>query len=175
MPKLIVIEKPDNLKLSLPDVEVVTPNQYITSQIYQTVKNIKVLNLCKSYQYQTEGYYVSLLAEARGHKVLPGVATIQDFRFPYILRYDSQDFDELIQGTFKNIASDRIEFNVYFGATNIEAFNKLGKQLFQLVQTPILRAAFSKKTKSKIGELSDIRGERDIFKGYIRSRKDHLP
>ena len=98
MPKLIVIEKPDNLKLSLPDVEVVTPNQYITSQIYQTVKNIKVLNLCKSYQYQTEGYYVSLLAEARGHKVLPGVATIQDFRFPYILRYDSQDFDELIQG-----------------------------------------------------------------------------
>ena len=147
MPKLIVVEKPSSWNLSLPDVEVITPNQYITAAQYQTVRNIKVLNLCKSYQYQSEGYYVSLLAEARGHKVLPGVTTIQDFRFPSILRYDSQDFDDLIQGTFKSIATDRIEFNVYFGSTNIEAFNKLGKHLFQLVQTPFLRAAFSKKTK----------------------------
>lgn len=147
MPKLIVVEKPDNWKFSLPDVEVITPNTYITAPAYQTVRNIKVLNLCKSYQYQSEGYYVSLLAEARGHKVLPGVSTIQDFRFPSILRYDSQDFDDLIQGTFKHIPGDRIEFNVYFGSTSPEGFNKLGKQLFQLVQAPFLRAAFSKKTK----------------------------
>ncbi|MEQ8424661.1 MAG: RimK-like ATPgrasp N-terminal domain-containing protein, partial [Cyclobacteriaceae bacterium] len=92
MSKLIVVEKPDNWKLSLPDVKVITPNVYITDSTYQESRNMKVLNLCKSYQYQSEGYYVSLLAEARGHKVLPGVSTIQDFRFPSILRYDSQDF-----------------------------------------------------------------------------------
>jgi len=147
MPKLVVVEKPDNWKLNLPDVEVITPNDYITSDAYQNVRNIKVLNLCKSYQYQSEGYYVSLLAEARGHKVLPGVSTIQDFRFPSIIRYDSQDFDDLIQSTLKNAPYDKIEFNVYFGTTRSEAHNKLGKQLFQLVQTPFLRAIFSKKTK----------------------------
>ncbi len=147
MAKLIVVDKPNQWNFSLPDVEVVSPNTYITSPIYQSARNIKVLNLCKSYQYQSEGYYVSLLAEARSHKVLPGVSTIQDFRFPSILRYDSQDFDNLIQSTFKHEKSDKIEFNVYFGSTLNEPFNKLGKHLFQLVQAPSLKVTFSKKTK----------------------------
>lgn len=147
MSKLIIVEKPDKWQINLPDVEVITPSSYITTNAYQSVKNIKVLNLCKSYQYQSEGYYVSLLAEARGHKVLPGVSTIQDFRFPYILRYDSFDFDALIQTTLKAVPTERMEFNVYFGSTHNEAFAKLGRQLFQLVQAPFLRVAFSRKAK----------------------------
>ena len=147
MSKLIIVEKPDKWQINLPDVEVITPSTYITTNAYQSVRNIKVLNLCQSYQYQSEGYYVSLLAEARGHKVLPGVSTIQDFRFPYILRYDSLDFDALIQNTLKAVAVDRVEFNVYFGSTHNEAFAKLGRQLFQLVQAPFLRVAFSRKAK----------------------------
>jgi glutathione synthase/RimK-type ligase-like ATP-grasp enzyme len=147
MPKLIVVDKPKNWKFDLPEVEVVSTETYISNGAYTATKNIKVLNLCKSYQYQSEGYYVSLLAEARGHKVMPGVSTIQDFRFPSILRYDSQDFDNLIQSTLKNIQSDRVEFNIYIGSTQDEAFNKLGMHLFQLVQAPLVRVAFSKKTK----------------------------
>ncbi|MEK6780066.1 MAG: RimK family protein [Bacteroidota bacterium] len=147
MPKLIVVEKPENWKFSLEDVEVISPDRYISDETYQAGKNLKVLNLCKSYQYQSEGYYVSLLAEARGHKVLPGVSTIQDFRFPSILRDDSQDFDALIQNTFKSEPYDRIEFNIYFGITQSETLNKLALQLFQLVQAPSVRAAFSKKNK----------------------------
>ncbi|MGE0771531.1 MAG: RimK family protein [Cyclobacteriaceae bacterium] len=147
MSKLIIVDKPKTWKFSLPDVEVISPEDYIGKEVYQNTKGIKVLNLCKSYQYQSEGYYVSLLAEARGHKVLPEVSTIQDVRFPYLLRYDSQDFDDLIQNTLKVEAADRAEFNVYFGSTKAESYNRLGRQLFQLVQAPLLRVAFSKKTK----------------------------
>ncbi|MEQ9591240.1 MAG: RimK family protein [Cyclobacteriaceae bacterium] len=147
MPKLIVVDKPKNWKFDLTDVEVVSTEAYISNEAYPMTKNIKVLNLCKSYQYQSEGYYVSLLAEARGHKVMPGISTIQDFRFPSILRYDSQDFDDLIQSTLKNEKTDRIEFNIYIGLTQNEAYNKLGMHLFQLVQAPSLRVAFSKKNK----------------------------
>ncbi len=147
MPNLIVVEKPDTWKFNLDNVEVITPERYISDETYQAGKNLKVLNLCKSFQYQSEGYYVSLLAEARGHKVLPGVSTIQDFRFPSILRDDSLDFDSLIQNTFKGEPYDRIEFNIYFGITQSETLNKLALQLFQLVQAPSVRAAFSKKNK----------------------------
>lgn len=147
MPKLIVVEKPESWKFSLDDVEVITPDSYISDETYQAGKNLKIINLCKSYQYQSEGYYVSLLAEARGHKVLPGVSTIQDFRFPSILRDDSLDFDALIQNTFKGEPYDRIEFNIYFGITQSETLNKLALQLFQLVQAPSVRAVFSKKNK----------------------------
>ncbi len=147
MPKLIVVEKPESWKISLEDVDVISPDKYLSDEGYQSIKNLKVLNLCKSYQYQSEGYYVSLLAEARGHKVLPGVSTIQDLRFPSILRDDSLDFDELIQKTFKNEPYDRVEFNIYFGTTQSENLNKIAIQLFQMVQAPSLRAVFSKKTK----------------------------
>jgi len=145
MPKLIIVEKPKSWNLKLEDVEVITPARYITDELYQGVKNLKILNLCKSYQYQSEGYYVSLLAEARGHKVLPEVSTIQDLRFPSILRDDSQDFDALIQNTFKHEPYDRVEFNIYFGSAQSEHLNKLALQLFQLVQAPLVRASFSKR------------------------------
>lgn len=147
MPKLIIVEKPKRWNLRLEDVEVITPAHYITDERFQAVKNLKILNLCKSYQYQSEGYYVSLLAEARGHKVLPEVSTIQDLRFPSILRDDSLDFDTLIQSTFKNEPYDKVEFNIYFGSTQSEHLNKLALQLFQLVQAPLVRAMFSKKSK----------------------------
>ncbi len=156
MPKLIVVEKPENWNFNLEDVEVVSPDDYISKESYQSTKNLKVLNLCKSYQYQSEGYYVSLLAEARGHKVLPGVSTIQDLRFPSILRNDSLDFDELIQNTFKIEPYDKVEFNIYFGTTQSEHLNKLALQLFQLVQAPSLRASFSKKTKWVLQSIKPI-------------------
>ena len=85
MQKLIIVENPDSWKFDLDEVEVVSPAKYITDEAYQQTKGLKVINLCKSYQYQSLGYYVSLLAEARKHKVLPGISTIQDLRFPSIL------------------------------------------------------------------------------------------
>ena len=147
MPKIIVVDKPESWGFSFEEVEVITPEAYISKSEYQTAKNLKIINLCKSYQYQSEGYYVSLLAEARDHKVLPGISTIQDFRFPSILRDDLLYFDELIQNSFKNEANDKIEFNIYFGSSVAENLNKVALQLFQLVQAPCLRAVFSKKVK----------------------------
>ncbi len=147
MPKLIIVEKPETWNFQIEDVEVISADEYISGEEYQVMKNLKVLNLCKSYQYQSEGYYVSLLAEARGHKALPEVSTIQDLRFPSILRDDSLDFDMLIQNTFKTEPYDRVEFNIYFGITQSENLNRLAQQLFQMVQAPSLRAAFSKKNK----------------------------
>src|ERR1044071_8471168 len=147
MPKFIVVDHPESWNFALEDVEIISPENYIAGEAFQTAKNLKVLNLCRSYQYQSEGYYVSLLAEARGHKVLPGVSTIQDLRFPSILREDSMDFDNLIQTTFKSEPYDKVEFNIYFGMTRSDNLNKLAQQLFQMVQAPSLRAVFSKKTK----------------------------
>src|SRR6187399_630241 len=147
MPKLIIVENPDHWQFNLEDVEVITPSKYISGEAYQETKGVKVINLCKSFQYQSIGYYVSLLAEARKHKVLPGISTLQDLRFPSILREDSQDFDDLIQTSFKNETRDKVEFDIYFGITQEEHLNKLARQLFQYIQAPSLSATFSKKSK----------------------------
>ena len=185
MQKLIIVENPDSWKFSLEEVEVVTPAKYITAEMYQQSKGLKVINLCKSYQYQSLGYYVSLLAEARKHKVLPGISTIQDLRFPSILREDSQDFDDLIQSSFKNEKSDRVEFDIYFGITREEPLNKLARQLFQYVQAPSLSATFSKKTKwvlqsikpLSLGEVPDEDGDllHTAVEKYLARKRDTKP
>jgi glutathione synthase/RimK-type ligase-like ATP-grasp enzyme len=156
MPKLIVVDKPESWNFQIDDVEVISPETYITEEQYQTTRNLKVINLCKSYQYQSEGYYVSMLAEARGHKVLPEASTLQDLRFPSIIRDDAFDFDSLIQSTFKAEPYDRVEFNIYFGHTQSENLDKLALQLFQTVQAPCLRATFSKKTKWVLQSLRQV-------------------
>ena len=185
MQKLIIVENPDNWKFNLEEVEVATPAKYITAEIYQQTKGLKVINLCKSYQYQSLGYYVSLLAEARKHKVLPGISTIQDLRFPSILREDSQDFDDLIQSAFRNEKSDRVEFDIYFGITQNEALNKLARQLFQYVQAPSLSATFSKKTKWVLQSIKPLSlGEvpeedrpllRNAVEKYLARKRDMKP
>lgn len=147
MPKLIVVENPDKWRFNLQDVEIITPSKYISGEYTPESRGLKVINLCKSYQYQSLGYYVSLLAEARKHKVLPGVSTIQDLRFPSILREESQDFDDLIQSSFKHVTTDKVEFDIYFGITQQEELNKLAKQLFQYIQAPCLIATFTKRSK----------------------------
>jgi glutathione synthase/RimK-type ligase-like ATP-grasp enzyme len=147
MQKIIVVDNPDQWKLDVNDVEVIAPGRYITDSSYQQSKGARIINLCKSYHYQSIGYYVSLLAEARKHKVLPGVSTIQDMRFPSILRSDLEDFDDLIQNSFKDLADDKAEFNIYFGQVSDDRYMKLGSQLFHYIQAPALNAVFFKKTK----------------------------
>jgi glutathione synthase/RimK-type ligase-like ATP-grasp enzyme len=147
MEKLIVVENPEKWQLASEDIRITTPSEYINAEEFQDAKGLRVINLCKSYHYQSSGYYVSLLAEARRHRVLPGVSTIQDFRFPSILREDSQDFDDLIQASFKEERSEKTEFNIYFGITQSENLQRLAGQLFQYIQAPVLRAVFSKRTK----------------------------
>jgi len=147
MSKLIITENPNNWKFQINDVRVITPGEYFSdSQLIKT-KNIKILNFCRSYQYQSLGYYVSLLAEARGHKVMPRIANIQDFRYPSLIREDSLDFDELIQDTLKAIDVKTVEMRIYMGRTQQDSFLKLSNLLFNLLQTPLLKARFIKKDK----------------------------
>lgn len=185
MPKLIIVDKPANWSFNLDDVEVITPGEYISNENHQEARNVKIINLCKSYQYQSEGYYVSLLAEARKHKVLPDASTIQDMRFPSILRDDALDFDERIQQTLKNIPGERVEFNVYFGTSQSENLNKLALDIFQLVQAPCVRVVFSKKNKWMLQSIRPL-GLNEIppedkpvlvtaLERYLLRKREHKP
>ncbi len=45
---------------------------------------LTVVNLCRSWRYLSKGYYVSLVAEARGQNVVPPVETIEGFNNPFL-------------------------------------------------------------------------------------------
>jgi len=155
MSKFIIVEKPEKIQVELDCVEVITPTEYISGTIYQSAKKIKILNLCRSYAYQSLGYYVSLLAEARGHKVLPSIQAIQEIRWTSFIRSESQDFDDLIQQTFK-AQDEKAEFNIYFGKTQDESYQKLANQLFSMLQVPFLKVSFTRKVKWMLSNLRPL-------------------
>src|SRR5437016_11042252 len=97
MAVLIVVTNPSDWPLEIPGVEVVSARAYLTEPVYSDLRGTKVFNLCKSYRYQSIGYYVSLLATARGHKPLPDVTTIQDMKSMSIIRIAAEDLEDLVQ------------------------------------------------------------------------------
>jgi hypothetical protein len=86
MRKIVVVNNPKDWDFNIEDVEVVAAQAYLTDPAYTEIKNARIFNLCRSYKYQSTGYYVSLLAEARGHRAIPNVTTIQDLKSQTIIR-----------------------------------------------------------------------------------------
>ena len=94
---LIVVDNPSEWQLQIPGVSVVAARAYLTDPAYAEGRSVKVFNLCKSYRYQSLGYYVSLLAEARGHRPQPSVETIQGMKSQAVVRIVSDEVAELVR------------------------------------------------------------------------------
>ncbi len=141
---LIVVNDPSDWGLSIPGVELVAARSYLVEPRYTQMRRVRVFNLCRSYRYQSVGYYVSLLAEARGHKPQPSVATIQDMKLQTLARLYSEDLDELIQQGLAPIRSDAFALSIYFGRNMAKRYARLCQQLVALFPAPLLRAHFTR-------------------------------
>jgi len=67
---LLVMNNPRDWPLKMRGVEIVPARAYLAESRFSELRGVRVFNLCRSYRYQSIGYYVSLLAAARGHRPL---------------------------------------------------------------------------------------------------------
>lgn len=141
---LLVVDNPRDWPLEIPGITLVAARTYLTDPAYCVDHSVKLFNLCKSYRYQSFGYYVSLLAEARGHKPMPKVGTIEDLQSQTLVRYLTEDMDGLIQQLLTPLKSDDFELSIYFGRNVTSRYEQLSLQLFNLLQAPLLRAHFER-------------------------------
>lgn len=146
---LIVTNRVEDWPATLEGVQVVNDNDYLTDPKFNELRGVKVFNLCRSYKYQTAGYYVSLLAEARGHKPLPNVATVRDLKTKAVVRMVSDEIDALIQSSLNSIKADQFQLSIYFGQNMAERYQRLALTLFNQFQSPMLRAHFSRGSNAR--------------------------
>ncbi|MCB1138234.1 MAG: RimK family protein [Leptospiraceae bacterium] len=146
MQAIVVVSQKSDWLNDIPGIEMVESRTYLTDARYSEQRGIRVFNLCRSYKYQSSGYYVSLLAAARGQKPLPAVATIQDLKNQAIIRNYTQELDELIQKSFHSIHADEFTLSVYFGHNLAARYERISGRLFRLFPSPFLRVQFWKKT-----------------------------
>jgi glutathione synthase/RimK-type ligase-like ATP-grasp enzyme len=156
VPILIVVNDPRDLPLHFEGSELVAAKSYLTDPRYAAIKGAKVFNLCRSYRYQSAGYYVSLLAAARGHKPVPSISTIQDLKSQTIVRVASEELEELIQKSLAPIQSKEFTLSIYFGRNVAKRHNRLSRHLFDLFESPFLRASFVFNEKERRWQLQNI-------------------
>lgn len=155
-PTLVVVTREGDWPLDLEGARLVTARDYLTEPAYSELKNARVFNLCRHYRYQAYGYYVSLLAEARGHRPIPTVLTMQDLRSPALVRIASDELEETIQKSLAQVANGRFTLDVYFGRSADKAHERLAGDLFRQFTAPFLRASFVRSDRWQLTNVSAI-------------------
>jgi len=158
---LIVVNNPQEWPLDVPGVEVVAARSYLVDPEFVDLERAKVFNFCRSYRYQATGYYVSLLAAARGHKPIPDIATIQDMKSQTVVRLMSDELEELIQTSLAGIRSKHFTLSIYFGRNVASKHDRLSAALFKLFRAPFVRAEFVRGEKWELQGIGPI-AARDI-------------
>lgn len=142
MSTLIVCDNPEDWPLGANGYAVVPARTYLTDLNYGEDRCARVFNLCRSYRYQSLGYYVSLLAEARGHKPMPRAGTIEDMQSQNLARVLTDELAEHVEQALAPLKTDGFQLSIYFGRDPTQRHSILAKQFFNLLQAPFLRAHF---------------------------------
>lgn len=146
---IVIVEKLKDWNSYYPVEQLMTPQDYLVNwdeKLHDSgnaKERIKIINLCRNYKYLSSGYYCSLLAEARGHSVIPSVKAINDLSKSVLYNLETEDLDLAIQKAFKNQPpSEGISITVYFGRTDKEQLQDVARQIFDLFPAPILHVDF---------------------------------
>src|SRR3954466_5063508 len=94
---LCVVENVRYWRKKAPYLEFISPTEYLFNPEFQESRQLRVINLARNYGYLGRGYYVSLVAEARGHKVIPGLSTLQALSKKEFYLIEADDLSAQIQ------------------------------------------------------------------------------
>lgn len=154
MNALIVVDDPEDWPAHPGGPSVVPAYGYLTDPGCGEACAGRVFNLCRSYRYQSLGYYVSLLAEARGRQAWPRVDTIEDLQSQSLAQTFTSQLAQAVEQALAGLEAAHFELSAYFGRGfadgrgGDEGFaghcDALAQQLFVLLQAPLLRARFER-------------------------------
>ncbi|PLX40021.1 MAG: carboxylate--amine ligase [Deltaproteobacteria bacterium] len=139
---LIVVDDPGMMAGSdLADMAI-SFKEYLEEHPKKDLPKLRVINICDTIQHLGSGYYCSLLAEARGHKVFPSVNTITDLRNSnlYLAKLGSAALKGSSAASSRCDAPEK-ELLIFFGNASDQEFQPLAKKVFNLFPAPILKVS----------------------------------
>ena len=138
---VILVDQPKDFPNADTPHKVITTSEYLARPRLFDMGRPKLLNLSRSYAYQSKGYYASLLAEARGHRVVPTVETMLELRESKLYEHALPELeDELNRCARRADFQPEGEFKllVCFGLARDARFEFFGRLLFDWFRCPAL-------------------------------------
>ena len=127
--------------------KVITTGDYLARpKLFAGLGRAKIVNLSRSYNYQSKGYYASLLAEARGHRVIPTVETMLDLRELKLYEQSLPELQEaLTAAATKARATEATTFDLLFcfGFAQDQRFEAFGRLLFDWYRCPAIEVTIT--------------------------------
>jgi glutathione synthase/RimK-type ligase-like ATP-grasp enzyme len=145
---LLLVEQPGDWRAEFPRLPVVTARDYLAGRAadgadFSSKRQLRVINLCRGYKYLSIGYYCSLLAEARGHKVVPGVRTMQELSSRGLYGLVTDELNDRVQRLLGKRRGGpeptAYELTIFFGQCDTRELQPLARQVFETFPCPILR------------------------------------
>ena len=138
MKALIVVNREEDWPHEIPGVAVTSAKSYLTGPAAHNDQYRHVLNLCRCARTDDAGFYVSLLAEARGHRPLPTAKALEDLHASVANAPAAREIEALAAQVAPAVKAFEIE--AYFGADAKGERDALAERLFALAKAPLLRA-----------------------------------
>src|SRR5262245_31356333 len=138
---VILVDQPRDFPNAETPHKVITTSDYLARPRLFDLGRPKLLNLASSYAYQSKGYYASLLAEARGHRVVPSVEPMLELREAKLYEHALPELeDELNRCARRADAQPEGELRllVCFGIARDSRFEQFGRLLFDWFRCPAL-------------------------------------
>jgi glutathione synthase/RimK-type ligase-like ATP-grasp enzyme len=141
-----------------------TPHKVITTKDYLARSNLfrgsrpKMINLSRSFAYQSRGYYCSLLAEARGHRIIPTVETMVDLGARQLYAQSLPELDDSLQKALAAADDKTVPHRllVYFGTVTDRRFDRFGRLLFDWYRCPVLEVTVENGGRAQIKRLAPL-------------------
>ncbi|WP_113907948.1 RimK family protein [Aliidiomarina celeris] len=104
-----------------------------------------IINLCDDLSYLSSGYYVSLLAEARGQRSLPPISAINDLanlsQYQLYLKDLTKQLNKFV-ATQAGTPATQVNLLICFGRCQEKELEQLARQIFETYPCPILEVEF---------------------------------
>ena len=145
---LLVVDHARDWAPYYPSEDLLTFDQYLQFSA-PAHSRIRVINLCQSARYLSQGYYCSLLAEARGHHVVPSVMTLNDLGRKGLFSLQLEELDpaviQWLDGAMANADSKgnrSVTVMTFFGQAEVPELKPVARALFERFPCPILTVEF---------------------------------
>jgi ATP-grasp domain-containing protein len=142
MKALIVVNSEEDWPHQIPGAAVTTAKGYLTGSAANNSHHQQVVNLCRCDRPQDEGYYVSLIGEARGHRPLPSAKTLEDLQSNGKTAPALREIERLVAQSIPHTVGNEVQIDSYFGVDPAARNAAVSRQLFSILKAPLLRARF---------------------------------
>ena len=136
---------------------ILTTSDYLRRKSFGK-ESMLVINLSGDYSNNSEGYYCSLLAQARGHKVIPSGDIINKLDNGPAIRMNNGLQKLCLQWAQKNKIPEGAgwHFNIYFGQCQEKGLERIARFIFDNYPVPILRVEMKRNQTVQVERILNL-------------------